>query len=76
MADLRTLVVVEKLPCCDFCQQEGIERPARYDFRTIHGTAWANGCAAHYEQHRAHEGLGEGQGQYLMRRDEMPDELP
>lgn len=75
MADLRTLAVVAKLPTCDFCQEEGIERPARYDFRTRYGP-WANGCAQHYEQHRAHESLGEGQGQYLMRGNEMPDALP
>ena len=56
---------VERLPDCDFCKEEGIKRPARYDFRTSFGS-WANGCARHFEKQAATPELGEGNGQRLL----------
>jgi hypothetical protein len=61
----RTHARVERLPDCDFCKEEGVKRPARYDFRTRRGS-WANGCVRHFEQHAATRVLGEGNGQRLL----------
>lgn len=69
MGDLRTVVEVATLPLCDFCQTAGIERPARYDFRTRYGP-WAYGCGEHYDAHRGSERLGTGSGQLLV----VPDD--
>ncbi len=63
-----TQVTVVKLPFCDFCDfcgQNGLETTAEYDFRTVFGP-WANGCEAHYLQHRATTALGTGNGQKLV----------
>lgn len=70
MGDLRTLVVMERLPSCDFCRMKDVDRPARYDFRTLAG-AWAYGCQEHYEIQRACEVLGTGHGQMLVTAAEM-----
>jgi hypothetical protein len=56
---------VTTLPTCDFCREVGIERPARYDFRSRFGS-WANGCVEHYERHRASRILGTGHAQLLI----------
>lgn len=65
------VVRVKNLPPCDFCLSGGIERPARYDFRTKFGP-WAYGCLKHFELHRASRLLGIGHGQLLVRRDSDP----
>lgn len=68
--DIRTVVVLEHLPSCDFCKEQGIDRPARFDFRTRRGTQWAFGCAEHYERERLSARLGVGSGQMLL----VPDD--
>lgn len=52
---------------CDFCRHPSInkEEPALYDFKTTFGP-WANGCEAHYLEHRAYPDLGTGKGQKLV----------
>ena len=59
---LKNTVTVAKLPECDFAP---CEHPATYDFKTKAGP-WANGCAAHWKQNRAHKELGVGKGQQLV----------
>jgi hypothetical protein len=56
---------VQRLPDCDFCKEEGVKRPARYDFRTRRGP-WANGCERHFKEQAATHVLGEGAGQRLL----------
>lgn len=67
-------VVVTSLPFCDFCKEaDGIDRPARYDFKTALGP-WANGCERHWRLHARCRGgknhdepeLGTGKGQRLI----------
>jgi transposase-like protein len=61
-----THVRVLHLPNCYFCgAEEGVKRPARYDFRTRQGP-WANGCQRHFEREAATRVLGEGDGQRLL----------
>lgn len=60
-----TEVVVETLPDCDFCKQEGKEVKAEYDGVTVFGP-WANMCKEHYERYGL--GLGLGRGQRLVKR--------
>jgi hypothetical protein len=65
-------VRVERLPECDFCRaEEGVRRPARFDFRTRSGP-WANGCQRHFEREAATQVLGTGNGQRLL----LPNEQP
>jgi hypothetical protein len=54
--------VVDRIPDCDFCAQDGRTFPGPYDFRTV-GGSWAHGCDRHWRQHRAEEGLGVGKAQ-------------
>jgi len=58
-------VRAEKQPDCDFCSLNGRKKPAWYDFKTKHGP-WANGCEAHYQQHRMFPTLGTGKGQQFI----------
>lgn len=58
-------VQVPGLPLCDFCQLNGENRKAEYDFATTQGS-WANGCAKHWQMHRAQHTLGVGKGQLLI----------
>lgn len=51
--------VVEAIPDCNFCQDG---TPGPYDFATRMGP-WANGCEAHWKEHRAAPDLGVGKGQ-------------
>lgn len=51
--------LVSTIPPCNFCADG---TPGPYDFKTAFGP-WANGCKAHYEQHRAAPGLGVGKAQ-------------
>lgn len=60
-------VTINSLPLCNFCQQEGTEQKAEYDFKTRMGP-WANGCKRHWKQYRAYESLGTGMGQQLILR--------
>lgn len=64
MANNGTVAYVSKLPLCDFCKQNGINRPAEYDFKTDQGP-WANGCELHHKKYRLHDTLGTGKGQKL-----------
>lgn len=60
-----TQTVVEELPLCDFCKQDGIDREAKFDGKLNFGTSWANMCTAHFN--RFGIGLGLGKGQRLMK---------
>lgn len=57
------VVLVAEIPDCNFCQDG---TPGPYDFRTRHGGSWANGCEAHWIEHRAVAELGVGNGQLLI----------
>jgi hypothetical protein len=46
-------------PQCEFCGE-----PAEFDFATGHG--WSYGCPTHYEEHRAHLGLGPHTAQRIV----------
>ena len=56
------IVVVPELPPCDFCKEQGLEKPypARYDGKTTFGP-WAYMCNAHYSVYGMGLGLGVGQ---------------
>lgn len=58
--------VVEELPDCDYCKQEGRTPPekAEYDGKTKHGP-WAYMCEEHFNKYGV--GLGTGLGQKLVR---------
>ena len=58
-----TEVVVPELPACDLCKQEGRERDAEYDGKTVMGP-WAYMCEAHFQRYGM--GLGTGRGQKLI----------
>lgn len=58
------VVEVSEIPSCNFCQDG---TPGPYDFRTSFGP-WANGCEAHWIEHRAHPELGVGHGQLWILR--------
>ena len=58
-----TETTVVSLPACDFCNQDGHSRAARYDGKTAMGP-WANMCQAHFRQYGV--GLGLGRGQRLV----------
>lgn len=62
MTTEKNTITVAKLPECDFAPCGQL---ATYDFKTKAGP-WANGCAGHYRQHRAHKDLGTGKGQKLV----------
>lgn len=59
------VVEVSAIPDCNFCQDG---TPGPYDFATVFGP-WANGCEAHWKQHRAAPGLGVGMAQLWV----LPD---
>ncbi len=60
--------IVMELPPCDYCKQNGIDRPAKYDGRVSIAIYWANMCQGHFELYGI--GLGLGKGQKLV----LPDE--
>jgi len=60
--------MVEELPPCDFCKQDGIDREAGYDGKLNFGTSWANMCQEHFDLYGV--GLGLGVGQKLVTPDE------
>ena len=53
------VVIVTEIPDCNFCADG---TPGPYDFATRMGP-WANGCEAHWSQHRASPDLGVGKAQ-------------
>jgi hypothetical protein len=55
-----TTAVVMEFPPCDFCKEELVNTPARYDGKTIHGP-WAYMCGAHFIILGTGVGLGIGQ---------------
>ena len=57
--------VVEKVPTCFFCEQDGI-----FDFATKMG-GWANGCLEHYQAYRASPELGVGKAQLWITHDQV-----
>ncbi len=59
-------VTVRKLPSCDFCDMNGEQVPAEYDFPTRADSRWANGCEEHWKMHRRYPDLGTGKGQKLV----------
>ncbi len=67
--------IVDELPDCYFCQQEGKKEPAEYDAKTIHGP-WGYMCETHYQKFGV-KPLGLGRGQKLIVRGSVkqPDEL-
>jgi hypothetical protein len=68
MKEPHTQAVVAELPLCDYCKQNGIKRPARYDAKVKIATYWANMCPGHYKLYGI--GLGLGKGQKLVTPDE------
>ncbi len=60
----REIVVVDKIPQCDFCDEPGV-----YDAKTPSGP-WANLCEADFK--RLGCGLGLGRGQKRILRSELP----
>lgn len=56
---------VAKLPNCDFCKEQGTERAAEYDAKTLFGP-WANMCTEHFLLRAASQQLGTGRGQKLV----------
>ena len=58
--------IVDRIPDCDFCDQEGKRTPGPFDFATRMGP-WGHGCEAHYALYRAAEGLGVGKAQLWIK---------
>jgi len=56
------VIVVSRIPLCDFCTQKGMNKPGPYDFKTYSGP-WAHGCLKHWEANREYQELGSGKGQ-------------
>jgi len=57
IAKPHTVVLVDRIPNCNFC-----DNPGPYDFKTLMGP-WAHGCETHYKLYRAYPELGVGKGQ-------------
>ena len=55
-----TSVKVAKIPNCDFCKMDGVDKPAEYDGKTYPGP-WAYMCKEHFLEHGIGLGLGRGQ---------------
>ena len=62
--------LVEHIPNCDFCNQEGVSTPGPYDFKTRYGP-WGHGCADHWKLYRAYDSLGTGSGQLWITKDQV-----
>ena len=58
-----TTAHVAKLPKCDFCKDDKVDKYALYDGKTINGM-WAFMCDAHFALYGT--GLGMGRGQRLI----------
>lgn len=58
-----TTARVYELPKCDFCKDQGVDREAHYDGRTVNGM-WAFMCTEHFNA--IGSGLGMGRGQRLI----------
>lgn len=59
------VVLVDRLPQCDFCS-----KPGPYDF-ALRGGGWAHGCEAHWKQLRAASTLGVGKAQLWITKDQV-----
>ena len=57
--------VVDKIPVCYFCEEDGI-----FDFHARMG-GWTNGCLTHYLMYRSSPRLGVGQGQLWITHDQV-----
>lgn len=66
MKQPHTQVEVDKLPLCDFCDQDGVKRAAYADGKLNFGTSWAYMCKPHFNVYGI--GLGLGKGQKLVKR--------
>jgi hypothetical protein len=55
-----TTAVVMEFPPCDFCKEDLLTKPARFDGKTIQGP-WAFMCGAHFVLYGTGLGLGIGQ---------------
>lgn len=64
------VIQVSSIPACNFCAMSGKVEPGPYDFKTKMGP-WANGCEAHWLEHRAFESLGTGVGQLWITEDQV-----
>jgi hypothetical protein len=61
--------LVDTVPDCDFCNQEGESTLGPFDFATrLHAGSWASGCELHYRLYRASPGLGVGKAQIWIER--------
>ena len=60
--------IVDSVPDCDFCNQEGEKTAGPFDFATRMGP-WGHGCELHYKLYRAASGLGVGKAQVWIARD-------
>ena len=67
-----TQVEVTHIPPCDFCKEDGEDRPAEYNARTVSGY-WAYLCLAHYRGYGVGLGLGKGQKLILKKKGEDSD---
>ena len=56
-------VLVSKIPKCDLCKADGVDKDAEYDGVTIFGS-WANMCSDCFS--RWGMGTGTGRGQKLI----------
>jgi hypothetical protein len=63
------VVVCASIPDCAFCADG---TPGPFDFR-MSGGSWANGCEAHWNEHRASPVLGVGHGQLWITADQVAD---
>ena len=63
-----TVARVDRIPPCDICREQGRQRPAQYDGKTVWGP-WAYMCEAHWRRYGV--GLGLGKGQRLVHSEEV-----
>jgi hypothetical protein len=73
MSNDHTVVVVSKLPKCDFCRLNDVDKDAMFDARTSAGP-WGNMCADHFAAHGIKLGLGWGQQLVLGDHDDKPSQ--
>jgi len=60
---MRKFAIVAEYPKCDFCKEQGVDKDAHYDGRTVNGM-WAFMCMEHFSL--VGTGLGTGFGQRLI----------
>lgn len=62
-----TLIRIPESVSCDFCEQEGTRKEAKYDGKTVYGY-WAHMCEKHYRQFGIGLGIGRGQELEVIKR--------